>query len=84
MADQEQRVHLLFRNIENEFQAFERMENASRAEAKLRTITGMLRDCKTCVLLASSSAVLSLQTYPLDLILTYRDVERIADPEYSD
>jgi hypothetical protein len=57
MTDQEQRVNLLFRNIENEFQAFERMEDVSRAESKLRTITGMLRDCKTCARAAFVCAV---------------------------
>ena len=48
MAEQEQRVNLLFRNIEDEFSALERLDDPSRAESKLRTITGMLRECKTC------------------------------------
>ena len=48
MAEQEQRVNLLFRNIEDEFDAFDRLDDTSRAESKLRTITGMLRDCKAC------------------------------------
>jgi hypothetical protein len=48
MAEQEQRVNLLLRNIEDEFDAFERLDDTSRAESKLRTITGMLRDCKAC------------------------------------
>ena len=48
MVEQEQRVNLLFRNIEDEFSALERLDDTSRAESKLRTITGMLRDCKAC------------------------------------
>lgn len=48
MAEQEARVELLFRNIEDEFSALSRLSDTNRAESKLRTITGMLRDCKAC------------------------------------
>ena len=39
---------LLFRNIDDEFDAFGRLDDTARKESKLRTITGMLRDCKAC------------------------------------
>jgi hypothetical protein len=49
MSDQEGKISLLFKSIEAEFSAFERIEDAKRAESKLSLITSMIRDCKGCV-----------------------------------
>ena len=46
MSDQEERVSLLLRNIEDEFSAFDKLDDLGRKESKLRTITGLLRDVK--------------------------------------
>lgn len=51
MSDQEGKISLLFKSIENEFSSFERIEDPRRAESKLSLITSMIRDCKGCVVL---------------------------------
>lgn len=50
MSDQEGKISLLFKSIENEFSAFQRMDDPKRAESKLSLITSMIRDCKGCVI----------------------------------
>jgi hypothetical protein len=50
MSDQEGKISLLFKSIENEFAAFERIEDTKRADSKLSLITSMIRDCKGCVI----------------------------------
>lgn len=48
MADQESNISLLFKSIEAEFEAYERIEDPKRAEAKLSLLTSMIRDSKGC------------------------------------
>lgn len=48
MADQESNISLLFKSIEAEFEAYERIDDPKRAEAKLSLLTSMIRDSKGC------------------------------------
>lgn len=50
MSDQEGKISLLFKSIENEFSVFERIEDPKKADSKLSLITSMIRDCKGCVI----------------------------------
>lgn len=48
MTDQESNISLLFKSIEAEFEAYERIDDPKRAEAKLSLLTSMIRDSKGC------------------------------------
>eukprot|EP00892_Ulva_mutabilis_P005314 jgi/Ulvmu1/3154/UM015_0194.1 len=46
MTDQESNISLLFKSIEAEFEAYDRIDDKQRAEAKLSLLTSMIRDSK--------------------------------------
>lgn len=48
MSEQEAKISLMFKNIEAEFAAHDKINDVVKAESKLAHITEMIRDVKGC------------------------------------
>lgn len=88
MTDQESNISLLFKSIEAEFEAYERIDDPKRAEAKLSLLTSMIRDSKgySSVLTCLKGVITELWTGSMvliEMLVWFPHGHVSADPTYT-